>query len=62
MAWAEYAARRRSVIETAHVDLLDLFRQGRIRTDVDTIALDALPAALAALEARTVTGRLALVP
>jgi D-arabinose 1-dehydrogenase-like Zn-dependent alcohol dehydrogenase len=50
------------VIETAHVDLLDLFRQGRIRTDVETIALDALPEALDALEARTVTGRLALVP
>jgi NADPH2:quinone reductase len=62
MAWAEYAARRRSVIEAAHDDLLDLFHQARIRTDVETIALDALPEALAALEARTVTGRLALVP
>ena len=62
MAWAEYAARSRPVIEAAHDDILRLYRQGLIRTDVDAIAIDALPAALASLEARTVTGRLALVP
>ncbi len=62
MAWAEYAARRRPVVEAAHAELLELFRAGRIRTDVTTVGLDGVPAALAALEARTVTGRLAMVP
>lgn len=61
MAWAEYAARRREVIESAHADLLQLFADGRIHTDVRTVELDEVPAALAELEARAVTGRLAMV-
>lgn len=62
MAWAEYTTRLRSVIEVAHEDILGLHRAGRIRTDVTKVPLDDLPAALAALEARTVTGRLVMVP
>jgi NADPH:quinone reductase len=62
MAWAEYTKRRRPVIEAAHDDILRLHRQGRIRTDVSAIRLDELPGALAALEARSVIGRLAMVP
>jgi NADPH2:quinone reductase len=61
MAWADYAVRRRPVVEAAHADLLELHRAGRIRTDVTPIPLSDVPAALAALEARTVTGRLAMV-
>lgn len=62
MAWAEYAVRRRPVVEEAHADLLDLHRTGRIRTDVRTVPLGDVPAALAEIEARTVTGRLAVIP
>ena len=62
MAWADYAVRRRPVVEAAHAELLDLHRQGRIRTDVRPVPLADVPAALAALEARSVTGRLAMVP
>ncbi len=62
MAWAEYTTRYRSVIESAHDDILHLHREGRIRTDVTTVALEGLPAALAAIESRTVIGRLAVVP
>jgi NADPH2:quinone reductase len=62
MAWADYAVRRRPVVEAAHAELLQLHRAGRIRTDVTNVALTGVPAALAALEARTVTGRLAMVP
>ena len=62
MAWSDYAVRRRPLVEAAHVELIDLYRRGRIRTDVTAIPLSDVPAALAALEARTVTGRLAMVP
>ena len=62
MAWAEYTTKGRSVIEAAHDDILRLYRSGRIRTDVATVPLDDVPAALAAIEARTVIGRLAMVP
>lgn len=62
MAWSEYTKRRRSVIDAAHDDILRLHAQGRIRTDVTSVPLDDLPAALAALEARTVIGRLVMVP
>jgi len=62
MAWAEYAVRRRPVVEEAHAELLDLHGTGRIRTDVRSLPLSDVPAALAELEARTVTGRLAMVP
>ncbi len=47
---------------TAHAEILALHREGRIRTDVQRIPLSGVPDALAALEARTVTGRLAMVP
>jgi NADPH2:quinone reductase len=62
MAWGQYASRRRDIIEQAHEELLALHRTGRIRTDVTAIPITEVPAALAALEARTVTGRLAMVP
>jgi NADPH2:quinone reductase len=62
LAWGNYASRRRPIVEQAHRDLLALHRDGRIRTDVSAISIDEVPAALAALEARTVTGRLAMVP
>ncbi len=62
MAWGQYAARRRDIVEHAHEELLALYRAGRIRTDVTAVGLAEVPAALAALEARTVTGRLAMVP
>ena len=39
-----------------------LHRAGRIRSDVTAIPITEVPAAPAALEARTVTGRLAMVP
>ena len=53
MAWADYAVRRRPIVEAAHEELLALFRAGRIRTDVTPVPLADVPAALAALEART---------
>lgn len=62
MAWADYALRRRPVVEAAHDEILAWHRAGRIRTDVTRVGLDEVPAALASLEARTVTGRLAMIP
>ncbi|MFN0028813.1 MAG: NADPH:quinone oxidoreductase family protein [Acidimicrobiales bacterium] len=62
MAWGEYAARRRDVVDAAHQQLLAWHQAGRIRTDVRAIPLLEVPAALAALESRSVTGRLAMVP
>lgn len=62
MAWADYAVRRRPVVEAAHDELIRWHREGRIRTDVTAVPLSEVPAALGALEARTVTGRLAMVP
>jgi NADPH2:quinone reductase len=62
MAWGDYAARRRPIVEQAHQELLELHRAGRIRTDVTAVPLADVPAALAALEERRVTGRLAMVP
>ncbi len=60
MAWADYAARRRPVIEAAHEEILRAHRAGQLRTDVRAIDLAEVPAALAALESRTVIGRLAV--
>lgn len=62
MAWSDYAARRRDVVDSAHTQLLAWHEAGRIRTDVRAVPLEDVPAALAALEARNVTGRLAMVP
>ena len=62
LAWGNYASRRRPIVEEAHRELLALHQAGRIRTDVTAVAIEEVPAALAALEARTVTGRLAMVP
>lgn len=60
-AYVDHGGRR--VIEAAHADLIELYRAGRITSNVTgTIALDDVPDALAALEARTVTGRLVLTP
>jgi len=60
MAWSDYAVRRRPVIEAAHEEILRAHRAGRLRTDVRAVDLTDVPAALAALESRTVLGRLAL--
>lgn len=62
--WGAYVEHGgRSVIDAAHADLVELFRQARIRADVTrTVRLDDLPEALAALEDRVVTGRLVLTP
>jgi NADPH2:quinone reductase len=62
--WGAYAEHgRRDVVEAAHADLLRLYRDGSIRPAVaETVGLDGIPAALAALEARQVQGRLVLVP
>lgn len=62
MAWSEYAARRRDVVDAAHEQLLAWHHAGRIRTDVRAVPLPDVPAALAALESRAVTGRLAMIP
>jgi NADPH2:quinone reductase len=62
MAWSEYPIRRRPVIEQAHQEILQWHREGRIHTDVATVPLTDVVAALALLEDRTVTGRLAMVP
>ncbi|MBM3683373.1 MAG: NADPH:quinone oxidoreductase family protein [Actinobacteria bacterium] len=60
-AYVEHAGR--AVIEAAHDDLLRLYRSGSIRSDVTgTVPLEGVPDALAALEARAVTGRLVVTP
>ncbi len=61
MAWSDYAARRRDVVDAAHQQLLAWHQAGQIRTDVRAVPLSDVPAALAALESRHVTGRLAMV-
>ncbi|MFV0525294.1 MAG: NADPH:quinone oxidoreductase family protein [Acidimicrobiales bacterium] len=62
--WGAYVEHGgRAVIEAAHADLLALHRAGRIDPDVaGTLSLDEVPGALAALEARTVVGRLVVTP
>ena len=62
--WGAYVQHGgRAVIEAAHADLVRLYREGAIGSDVtDTVDLAGIPRALAALEAREVTGRLVLVP
>lgn len=62
--WGAYVEHGgRPVIEAAHADLIDLYLSGRIRADVsETVDLDGIPGALAALEDRSVVGRLVLTP
>jgi NADPH2:quinone reductase len=62
--WGAYVEHGgRAVLDLAHEDLLRLYREGAIRPDItDTVDLAGIPAALAALESRQVTGRLVLVP
>lgn len=62
--WGAYVEHGgRSVVEAAHDDLIELYRAGRIRSDVSsTVDLDGVPGALAALEDRSVIGRLVLTP
>jgi len=62
--WGAYVQHDgRAVIEEAHADLVRLYREGAIASDVTgTVDLAGVPDALAALEARRVTGRLVLVP
>ena len=62
--WGVYAEHGgRGVIDAAHDDLVRLYRSGAIKPDVtDIVSLDGIPAALASLADREVTGRLVLVP
>ncbi len=62
MAWADYPLRRRPMVEAAHEEILRWHREGRIHTDATVVSLAEVPASLAALEARAVTGRLVMVP
>jgi NADPH:quinone reductase len=61
--WGAYADHgRRDVVEDAHADLIAHYRAGTVRPDITArYPLDAVPAALAALEGRDVLGRLAVV-
>ncbi len=62
--WAAYSTHGgRAVIEAAHDDLLRLYRSGDVAPEITTLdGLEQVPAALAMLEARQVTGRLVVVP
>jgi len=62
--WAAYSTHGgRAVIEAAHDDLLRLYRSGDVAPEITTLdGLQQVPAALAMLEARQVTGRLVVVP
>ncbi len=62
--WGDYANHgHRHVLEPAHEELLALYRAGRIDPDVSRVLpLADVPAALAALEERAVTGRLVVTP
>ncbi len=62
--WGDYANNgHRHVLDPAHDQLLALHRDGRIDPDVSQVLpLGEVPSALAALESRTVTGRLVVTP
>lgn len=62
--WSAYISHGgRAVIESAHADLLDLYRRGVIRPPVsETVRLEDVPTALERLEHRQVAGRLVLTP
>ncbi|MDH3294514.1 MAG: NADPH:quinone oxidoreductase family protein [Acidimicrobiia bacterium] len=62
--WGAYVEHGgRGVLEEAHAELLSLYRSGAIQPPVSsTIPLEEVPQALAALEDRTVIGRLVLTP
>ncbi len=62
--WGAYVEHGgRAVIDAAHADLMALYRRGAVKPDVsEIVSLDDIPRALAALEARQVSGRLVLVP
>jgi NADPH2:quinone reductase len=62
MAWSDYPIRQRHIIEQAHQEILQWHGEGRIHTDVVTVPITDVAAALALLEDRAVTGRLAMVP
>lgn len=62
--WGAYVEHGgRAVIEEAHAHLIGLYRCGAIKPVITaTATLDELPAALARLESRQVSGRVVLVP
>lgn len=61
--WGAYSNHRREVIDEAHAELMRLYAEGAVRPLVsEVVGLDGVPAALAALEARQVRGRVVLVP
>lgn len=62
--WGAYVEHGgRAVVEAAHEDLLRLYREGHVRPPVvESVPLDEVPRALAALEARQVAGRLVVTP
>jgi NADPH2:quinone reductase len=62
--WGAYSDRgSHDIVLAAHDDLMTKFREGRIHADVTkAYPLDEVLEALAALESRTVTGRLVVTP
>ena len=62
--WGAYVEHgQRAVLDQAHADLVGLYRRGAIRPPISsTIPLEGIPEALAALEDRSVIGRLVLIP
>lgn len=61
--WGVYHQHRREVIDAAHADILRLYREGQIKPAIArTVTLDGIPEALAALESRSVIGRLVVAP
>ncbi len=62
--WGAYSDRgAHDIVLAAHADLMQKFRSGQIHADVtEAYALENVLDALAALESRTVTGRLVVTP
>lgn len=62
--WGAYAEHGRAdVIQATHAQLVDLYRQQAINPDISrVVALKEIPDALEAIEQRTVTGRLVMMP
>lgn len=61
--WSAYTKHDRATVDAAHRHILELYERRQIRPVIArTVALDAVPQALGALESRDVIGRLVLVP
>ena len=61
-AWTDYLTKKRAVVEDAFADILRLYKAGKIqRGRYDTVSLDDVPKALAAIDERRHIGRLLLI-